>query len=129
MDGCAEHRKDREAPTQISIKMAAGARPMLEQIAEHFGRRLCARANGQYVLTFTDKPVARKTQVPDLQPDHVPYYVRGLLDGDGCVSGARVKDRLYPYVSLVFNPQREAWVGAFHGEFLSQHGIKWRSSR
>lgn len=125
-DGCVEYREGRDAPTQISIKMAAAARPMLEQIARRFKRRLYSRANGQFVLTFTDIPVFWKREVPPLDGDLVVPYVRGLLDGDGCVSGARVQGRTYPYVSLSFNPTQELWVGEFYCEFLDDQGIRWR---
>jgi hypothetical protein len=124
-DGCVEYRKGRDAPTQISVKMAAAARPMLEQIAEHFGRRLYARANGQFVLTFNDIPVLWKRELPRLDDGLTVHYVRGLLDGDGCVSGARGKGRTYPYISLTFNPRQEPWVGEFFGQFLDEHEIKW----
>lgn len=116
----------RSAPTGIAIKMARAAKPLLGEIADHYGRRLCARSNGQYVLTFVDLPVCWKTRLPALAPELVPHYVRGLLDGDGCISGARVADSLYPYVSLTFNPTRESWVGEFYKRFLREHSIRYR---
>jgi hypothetical protein len=125
-DGCVEYRKGRDAPTQISVKMAAAACPMLEQIARHFGRRVYARANGQFVLTFNDIPVLWKREVPQLDPGLTVHYIRGLLDGDGCVSGARVESRTYPYISLSFNPRQEPWVGEFYCQFLDDNAIEWK---
>lgn len=124
-DGCVEYRTGREAPTQISIKMAAAARPMLDQIAAHFGRRLHARGNGQFVLTFYDVPVVWKRELPQLDPALVLHYVRGLLDGDGCLSGARIDRRTYPYISLAFNPRQEPWIASFYCRFLNEHRIRW----
>lgn len=54
------------------------------------------------------------------------HYVRGLLDGDGCISGARVGGRLYPYVSLAFNPTREPWLGDLYMRFLDRRGVRWK---
>jgi Homing endonuclease len=128
-DGYVERRRGRSAPTGISIKMASAARPLLDQIAEHYGRRLCARSNGQYVLTFVDLPVCWKTALPALSPELVPHYVRGLLDGDGCISGARVANDVYPYIALTFNPTRERWVGEFYKRFLREHAIRYREQK
>ena len=124
-DGYVERRKGREAPTGVAIKTAAAARPMLEHLAAARGRRICARSNGQFVLSFTDVPVCWKTRLPRLTPELERHYVRGLLDGDGCISAARAAGRAYPYVSLCFNPQREQWEGDFFCRFLDGHGIPW----
>jgi hypothetical protein len=124
-DGHIERRHGRSAPTGISIKMAASARPLLEEIAQHFDRRVYARTNGQFVLTFVDKPIAWKTTVPELQDPLASHYVRGLLDGDGCISGSRVGERFYPYVSFSYNPTREAWLAPFYCGFLERHQIRF----
>ncbi len=124
-DGYVERRKSRPEPTGVAIKMAVAAQPMLLEIANHYGRRLCARANGQFVLSFTDIPVRWKLELPDLASDLVRHYVRGLLDGDGCFSAARAAGRAYPYLWLCFNPQREPWIGEFYCGFLDELGASW----
>lgn len=125
-DGYVERRRGRDAPTGISIKMAPVAAPLLGAIADYYGRRLCHRSNGQVVLSFVDVPVVWKTALPSLSAEFEVAYVRGLLDGDGCISGAHSNGHFYPYVSLAYNPQREAWVGDFYTRFLRKRCIGFR---
>ena len=128
-DGYIETRRGRAAPTGLAIKMAAQAKPLLAEIAAHYGRALYQRSNGQFVVTFVDKPVVWKQRPPKIRPDWLPDYVRGLFDGDGCISGARVGFRFYPYVSLSFNPAREQWIGEIYARFLTSHGITFSEQR
>jgi hypothetical protein len=124
-DGYIERRRGRAAPTGLAIKMAMQAEPLLAEIAAHFGRALYARSNGQFVVTFIDKPIAWKQGPPRIRPEWLPDYVRGLFDGDGCISGTRAGSRFYPYVSLSFNPTREPWIAALYSRFLIAHGIRF----
>jgi hypothetical protein len=122
-DGYIEKRRGGAVPTGLAIKMAAQARPLLAEIGGHFERAVYERSNGQFVVTFIDKPIAWKLGPPRISRDWLPDYVRGLFDGDGCISGTRVGSCFYPYVSLSFNPQREPWIGEVHARFLASHGI------
>jgi hypothetical protein len=124
-DGYIEKRRGRGVPTGLAIKMAAQAEPLLADIADHFGRTLYKRSNGQFVVTFIDKPIAWKLGPPRINRAWLPDYVRGLFDGDGCISGARVGSHFYPYVSLSFNPTREPWIAEVYGRFLATHGIRF----
>jgi hypothetical protein len=124
-DGYIDRRRGREVPTGLAIKMAAQARPLLAEIADHYGRHLYERSNGQFVVTFVDKPLTWKLTPPRIRRAWLPDYVRGLFDGDGCISGARVGTRFNPYVSLSYNPTREPWIAAVYARFLTAHGISF----
>src|SRR5919197_584452 len=124
-DGYIERRRGRAVPTGLAIKMAAQAQPLLAQIADHFERTLYERSNGQFVVTFVDKPIAWKQAQPRIKREWLPDYLRGLFDGDGCISGSRAGSHFYPYVSLSFNPTREPWIGAVYARFLTAHGISF----
>lgn len=127
-DGYVERRKGRAVPTGVSIKMAAEARPLLAVVAERFGRALYERSNGKFVVTFVAIPFAWKLARPPLTGALERHYIRGLLDGDGCWSGAFSAEKFYRYVSLAFNPLKEQWIGDTYMAYLSRHGVGFRES-
>lgn len=127
-DGYIENRKGREAPTGLSIKMAAEAKGLLSSIAARFGRRLYERSNGQFVVSFIEVPVVWKLELPSLTGELEPHYFRGLLDGDGCWSGAFSAGRFYPYVSLAFNPLLQQWIADAYMGYLGRNDVGFRRS-
>lgn len=78
-DGYIERRRGRAVPTGLAIKMAAQAKPLLGEIATHFGRALYERSNGQFVVTFIDLPIAWKEGVPRIARDRLPGLRQGIV--------------------------------------------------
>ncbi len=127
-DWYIERRKGRSVPTGLAIKMAAEAEELLSSLAERFGRRLYRRSNGQVVVTFIAIPIFWKLELPRLSADLEQHYFRGLIDGDGCWSGAFSAGRFYPYVSLAFNPLLQQWIGDAYKSYLTRNGVGFRES-
>jgi hypothetical protein len=95
-------------------------------LAERFGRRVYPRRDGHFVITFVDVPVCWKGEV-DVPPYLLRHYVRGLIDGDGCLSGATAANgKFYPYVALAYNPLAQPWIGRFFRDYLDTLGLTWR---
>lgn len=73
-----------------------------------------------YAVEFVDVPLFWTHSAPDLRSDLVRHYIRGLMDGDGCISRRGVKKT----ARFICNDAQPSLATAFM-DFVKSQGFSY----
>lgn len=123
-------RRPGRTRVRTTLTQQLAAEPVMRRISSHYDRPLWLNRRkpprkDQWQIAFYDDWFADcKIGVPVLAAQDVSHYLRGLIDGDGCVvDRGQSKDVRFLW------QDREAFLGEFFKGFLDSQGLEYGTSK